>query len=93
MLPTFLIMFAMIGFMYFMIFRPQRQQQKKQQEMRNNLGKGDKIVTIGGIHGIVTGLTDKTVSVKVDDGITIKFDRSSVAQVIGESKGGNTEEK
>lgn len=71
---------------YFVMIRPQRKAQKAQEEMRKNLRVGDKVVTIGGIHGIVSGLTDKTVSVKVADSLSIKFDRSAVSAV-AESKG------
>lgn len=77
MLP--LMMLGFIGLMYFMMIRPQRQQQKRQDEVRANLSKGDKVVTIGGIHGIITGMTKETVTVKVTDGTSIKFDRSAIA--------------
>ena len=82
-LPFILIMFAM---MYFVMIRPQRKQQKAQEEMRNNLRKGDKVVSIGGIHGLITGTTDRTVSVKVADGLSLKFDKSAIASVIDSSK-------
>jgi len=75
---------------YFVLIRPQRQQQKRQEEMRQTLSVGDKVVTIGGIHGLITGMTDRTVSVKVADGISIKFDRSSIAS--SESKGKGSED-
>ncbi len=71
---------------YFILIRPQRKQQKAMEEMRNQLGIGDKVVTAGGIHGIVTGQSKTTVSVKVADGMSIKFDRSSIAQIVS-SKG------
>jgi len=63
------------------MIRPQRKAQKAQEEMRKNIRVGDKVVTIGGIHGIISGTTDKTVSVKVAEGLSIKFDRSAVATV------------
>lgn len=78
--PIFFIL-IMFALMYFMIIRPQRNQQKKMEELRKNIGKGDQVVSIGGIHGLVTGMTDRTVSVKVADGISIKFDRSAIASV------------
>lgn len=84
--PTILI-FVMF---YFILIRPQRKQQKAQEEMRKTLGKGDKVVSAGGIHGLVTGTTDKTVSVKVSDGISLKFDRSAIASV--NPKGGREQE-
>lgn len=78
MLPLMLIMFALF---YFVLIRPQRKQQKEAQLMRDNLRVGDKVVTIGGIHGLVSGMAEKTVSVKVSDGLSMKFDRSAIATV------------
>ncbi len=83
MLPAMILIFAIF---YFVLIRPQRKAQKAQEELRKNIRVGDKIVTIGGVHGIVSGMTDKTVSVKVAEGLSIKFDRSAVATVT-ESKG------
>ncbi|MDF1741258.1 MAG: preprotein translocase subunit YajC [Verrucomicrobiales bacterium] len=80
MLPLMLIMF---GLFYFVLIRPQRKAQKEAALMRDNLRVGDKVVTIGGIHGLVSGKTDKTVSVKIADGLSVKFDRSAIATVNG----------
>ena len=87
---NFLPILAMVGIFYFLLIRPQRQQQKRQEEMRNSLSKNDKVVTLGGIHGIITGITDRTVTVKVDDGVSIKFDRSAVSQVLTEKSKSET---
>ena len=85
-----LIMFAM---MYFIMIRPQRKAQKAQDEMRKNIRVGDKVVTIGGIHGLVSGVTEKTVSVKVADGLSLKFDRAAVASVESKSKADEADTK
>ncbi len=77
----FVPMILIMVMFYFILIRPQRKQQKAQEEMRKNLRNGDKVVTIGGIHGLITGATDRTVSVKVADGLSIKFDRSAIASV------------
>jgi len=89
-LGMFVPMILIMVMFYFILIRPQRKQQKAQEEMRKSLGKGDKVVSIGGIHGLVTGMTDKTVSVKVADGISMKFDRSAIASV--DPKGGKDHE-
>lgn len=78
MLVPMILIFALF---YFVLIRPQRKQAKAQEEMRNNLAVGDKVVTIGGIHGLVSGMTDKTVSVKISDGLSVKFDRTAIANV------------
>ncbi|MAS95242.1 MAG: preprotein translocase subunit YajC [Verrucomicrobiales bacterium] len=75
----------MMAMFYFVLIRPQRKQQKAQDEMRKGIRKGDKVVTIGGIHGLVSGATDRTVSVKVADGMSIKFDRTAIASVVDSS--------
>lgn len=83
----FVPMILIMVMFYFILIRPQRKQQKAQEEMRKNVRVGDKIVSIGGIHGLVSGMTDKTVSVKIADGLSIKFDRSAIATVESKAKG------
>lgn len=68
----------MIGVFYFVLLRPQQKKAKEHQEFLNNLKKGDDIVTSGGIHGKITGLTDTIVTVEVADGVRIKVNRPSV---------------
>lgn len=89
----FVPMILIMVMFYFILIRPQRKAQKAQDELRKNLRVGDKVVTIGGAHGIVSGLTDKTVSVKVADGISIKFDRSAISTVVDPKAKDAVEEK
>ena len=88
-LGMFIPMILIMVMFYFILIRPQRKQQKAQEEMRKNVRVGDKVVSIGGIHGMVSGMTDKTISVKIADGLSIKFDRSAIASV--EPKGGKSD--
>ena len=71
----------MLVMMYFIMIRPQQKKQKEQKDLINNLKIGDEIITAGGIHGIVVNKSDRTVTVKVQDGVKIKFEKSSVTQV------------
>jgi len=64
---------------YFLVFRPQKKEQKDKEQMRKGLKKNDEVVTIGGIHGTVVLVKDKTVVLRVDDNTKIEFDRESVA--------------
>lgn len=64
---------------YFMLYRPQKKEQKKRSEMLNSLKKGDKVVTIGGMYGVITAINEKTVTLKVADKVEIDFLRSAVA--------------
>lgn len=90
-LGMFVPMILIMVMFYFVLIRPQRKAQKAQEEMRKNIRVGDKVVTVGGAHGIVSGMTDKTVSVKVADGLSIKFDRSAIATVTDSKKDGSEE--
>jgi preprotein translocase subunit YajC len=78
---------------YFLIFRPQNKKQKETEHMIAALKKGDKIVTIGGVHGVVSSLKEKTVIVKVDDNTKVELNRSAVASVENEKPVGTKEEK
>lgn len=73
-----------IGIFYFFIIRPQNKKQKETEKMINALKKGDKVVTIGGIHGVVSSVKEKTVIVKVDSDAKIEFNRSAIASVISD---------
>ncbi|HHW74242.1 MAG TPA: preprotein translocase subunit YajC [Firmicutes bacterium] len=67
---------------YFILIRPQQQQQKKRREMLSALQKGDRVVSIGGIHGVIKELTDDTVTLRVADNVNIKFARGGVERVV-----------
>ena len=68
--------------MYFFMIRPQSKKQKETQKMIDALKKGDKVVTIGGIHGTISLAKEKTVIVKVDDNTKLEFNRTAIATVI-----------
>lgn len=80
-----MILMAGVIFMlfYFIIQRPQKREQKKVEDMRNSLRKGDKVVTIGGIHGVVQGVdsTNNIVTVQVDKNVKIDFSNAAISTV------------
>lgn len=80
----FLPLLLIILIMYIFMIRPQNKKQKEMQKMIAALKKGDKVVTIGGIHGTISQAKDKTVIVKVDDGTKIEFNRTAIASVFVE---------
>ncbi|MDY2842575.1 MAG: preprotein translocase subunit YajC [Treponema sp.] len=82
MLMTVLPFILIIAIFYFFIIRPQNKKQKETEKMINALKKGDKVVTIGGIHGVVSSTKEKTVIVKVDDNTKLEFNRSAIATVV-----------
>lgn len=73
------IMLALIFvIMWMFMIRPQRKQQKELEQFRAGLKKGDKIVTIGGIYGVVDSISDKYVSVRVDGDVKLRFDKTAI---------------
>jgi preprotein translocase subunit YajC len=70
-----------IAIFYFLIIRPQNKKQKETQKMLSALKKGDKVVTIGGVHGTIASVKENSVLLKVDDNVKIEFSRSSIASV------------
>ena len=80
MLPIFVLMFVI---MYFLMIRPQQKRAKEHKERIDSLKKGCKVISAGGIHGLVTNISDKTVTVKVADNTKIKFEKASITQVFG----------
>ena len=77
-LVTFGLVFVVF---YFLIIRPQNKKQKDAQKMIAGVKKGDKIVTIGGVHGQVHAVKEGTVVVKVDEDCKIEFSKSAIATV------------
>ena len=75
-----LIMFGMIfAVMYFFMIRPQIKKQKSENQYRSDLKKGDKVVTIGGIHGKITDIKEGILIVEISTGTVIKIEKSAVS--------------
>lgn len=86
MLVPMILMFVVF---YFIAIRPQRKRQQELQNQINSLKGGDSIVTSGGIHGVVSSLQERTLTLKIADGVKIKIEKSAVASVT--KKGGDAE--
>lgn len=74
-----LLMFAIF---YFLLIRPQQKRQKKIQEMHGSLQKGDKIVTIGGLHGKIDAIDEDRIVIDVNGSQKLTFDRQAVRDVL-----------
>ncbi|HWE26619.1 MAG TPA: preprotein translocase subunit YajC [Polyangia bacterium] len=74
-----LMMVLMIAVFYFILIRPQQKKQKETESWLKSLKKGDEVVTSGGVIGRISGLTDNTVTLEVQEKVRIKVLRSSVS--------------
>jgi preprotein translocase subunit YajC len=79
--PIFPII-LMLGIMWFFLIRPQQKKQKEHREMLNNLKKGDRIITSGGLHGRITGITESTLTLEIADKVRVKVSRGHVAGTV-----------
>jgi preprotein translocase subunit YajC len=67
--------------MYFVMFRPQKKRQEQQQKLISTLKTGDRVVTNGGIHGLISNVKETTVIVKVADNVKIEMEKSAITTV------------
>jgi len=88
MVSTLIMFGAIFAIFYFMIIRPQQKRAKEKEKLLGALQKGDKVVTVSGIHGTVDTVEDKTVLVKVADNVKMKFEKSAIG-VVTQAKDGN----
>lgn len=71
----------LVLFFYFLLYRPQKQAQKKRDAMLAALKVGDEIITLGGMHGKITELDEKSVTLRVAENVNIVFERSAISAV------------
>lgn len=76
---AFIPLILMFVIFYFLLIRPQQKKSKALREMVNSLKKGDRIITSGGIHGRITGLSDITLTVEISEKVRVKVNRANVA--------------
>jgi preprotein translocase subunit YajC len=77
--PTFLMMLLIIVVFYFFFIRPQMKRSKDQKKFKENLQKGQKIITIGGIHGRIVEIQDATVTIEVENNVRLKMEKTAIA--------------
>ncbi|MCR6096984.1 preprotein translocase subunit YajC [Salipaludibacillus agaradhaerens] len=77
-----IMLVVMFAIFYFLLIRPQQKRQKKIQEMHAALQKGDKIVTIGGLHGTIDAIDENQVVIMVDSNNKLTFDRQAIREVV-----------
>lgn len=82
MLPQILLWVGIIGVFYFFMIRPQQKKAKEQKELLSGIKKGDEVVTIGGLHGRVFTVEETTVTLDLDKGVKLTFDKSAVSRTV-----------
>ena len=90
---SFLPLVAIIAIFYFLILRPQNRKQKETQKMLSAIKKGDRVVTIGGIHGVIQNVRESTVIIKVDENTKLEFNRGAISGVVSHAKEDKEEKK
>lgn len=80
-LLSFFPIFLVFLVFYLILIRPQRKQQKEREQMIQNLNKNDEVVTVGGLHGTVVGLKDKSVLLRIAENVKVEVERSAIAKV------------
>jgi len=89
---SFVPLIAIVAIFYFLILRPQKKKQQDTQKMLSALRKGDRVVTIGGIHGIIQSVKESTVIVKVDENVKLEFNRGAISGVVTQAREEETSE-
>ena len=89
-LTFWLMIGAMIAVMYFFMWRPESKRRKQMQNFRDNLKKGDKIITAGGIYGVIKEVQPTSVLVEVDSNVTLRIDKN---MIVGDPAQGVVEKK
>ncbi|HDR16548.1 MAG TPA: preprotein translocase subunit YajC [Desulfobacteraceae bacterium] len=83
---AFVPLILMFAIFYFLLIRPQQKKAKMHKEMIAAVKKGDKIISNGGLHGVVTGISDDTLTIEVAPKIRVKIARGFISSVIQKSQ-------
>ncbi|MEB2343833.1 MAG: preprotein translocase subunit YajC [Deltaproteobacteria bacterium] len=88
-------MVLIFGIFYLLLIRPQQKRQREHEQMLKAVGRGDRVVTTGGIHGTVVGESDEVLTVEVGmagkERVRLKVERRGIERVLEKSKGGEGE--
>ena len=73
-----IMMILMVVVMYFFMWRPESKRRKQMQQFRDSLKKGDKIITAGGIYGVIKEVHETSLLIEVDSNVTLRIDKNMV---------------
>jgi preprotein translocase subunit YajC len=77
----FVPLLVMLLAFYFFLLRPQQQQSKRRQEMLSKLERGQKVITVGGLHGEIVAIREDVLTLRIAEKVEVKINRTGVAQV------------
>lgn len=80
-LMSFLPLILIFVIFYFLLIRPQQRKAKEHRQMIENLKKGDKVITSGGIYGVIEAVGTNTVTLKISENVKVKFGKTYIAMV------------
>ena len=83
---AFVPLIIMFAIFYFLLIRPQQKKAKQHKELLGGLKKGDRVVSSGGLHGTVTGLTDDVVTMEIAPKVRVKVSRGSISGFIAKGE-------
>jgi preprotein translocase subunit YajC len=78
--PSLLLIVLLFVVMYFLMIRPQQKRRREALQMQNSLGVGDRIVTIGGLHGTIVAVADDVATIEIAPGVQVQFARPAIAR-------------
>jgi preprotein translocase subunit YajC len=78
---AFIPLILMFAIFYFLLIRPQQKKAKQHRELLSALKKGDRVVSSGGLHGVITGMSDDIVTMEIAPKIRVKVSRASISGV------------
>lgn len=81
---SFMPLILMFVVFYFLLIRPQMKKQKETDEMIRNVKSGDSVITVGGMHGTITNVKEKSVILKISDNVKIELEKTGIVTVIRE---------
>ena len=79
---TILFLLLLFGVVYFLMIRPQQKRRREAQQMQSSLGAGERIVTIGGLHGTIVTVDDDVAVLEIAPGVEVTFARQAIARTL-----------
>lgn len=92
-MSSIIFLILIFGVFWFFMIRPQMKKQKAQQKFKETIGKGDKIVTIGGVHGKIIEVQDTTFIIEVEGQNRLKIEKSAVSMESSQALNKDAEKK